>query len=257
MGIMTTLLEQAIALIKAGDTEKAKQLLADIIRQNPRDENAWLWMTRCVGSEKEKRFCFGQVLKINPQNKHAIEGIKRLDSSVSLITEPRKKIIQQPSIPQNKQNKPKNSNSLILLLSVIGIIGFVCICAIIYSQLASPNLSSKDITAVPRTQSTSEPVYMLELLSMNDTREYDFITIEGQVKNISLVSLDAIEAVVQFYDGNGKFVKSDSALIDYNPILAGQTSPFSVITTDNPEIKRYSVIFKYLFGGTLPTKDSR
>jgi len=97
----------------------------------------------------------------------------------------------------------------------------------------------------------------LELIAMNDTREYDFITVEGQVKNISGVSLDSIVAVVEFYDANGDFVKSDSALIDYNPILSGQTSPFSVITTDNPAIKKYSTTFKYFSGGTLPTKDSR
>ena len=79
----------------------------------------------------------------------------------------------------------------------------------------------------------------------------------GQVKNISSERLEAVEAVVEFYDSEGNFVKSDSALIDYNPILPGQTSPFSVLSTDNPAIKRYSVTFKFLFDGTIPTKDDR
>ncbi len=92
---------------------------------------------------------------------------------------------------------------------------------------------------------------------MNDERQYGYITVNGQVKNVSEASLEAVDAVVEFYDANGKFVKSDDALIDYDPILPGQTSPFSVISTDNPAIKQYKTSFKYLLDGSIPMKDGR
>lgn len=147
---MSTILEQAVALIRAGNTEKAKQLLADVIQKNPRDENAWLWMVRCVHSEKEKRYCFERVLNINPQNKHAIEGIRRLDNPISPKTEPKKQVGQPSSASLLKATKkPKNSNFLILLLLGTGIIGFVCVCGIFYARLTSRGLTISSPTSTP------------------------------------------------------------------------------------------------------------
>jgi hypothetical protein len=92
---------------------------------------------------------------------------------------------------------------------------------------------------------------------MNDTREYGYITIEGQVRNITGLRLEAVLAVVEFYDANDNFVKSESALVDFNPIMPGQASPFSVITTYNPAIKRYSTTFTFFSGEPIPTRDGR
>ena len=43
-------------------------------------------------------------------------------------------------------------------------------------------------------------------------------------------------------------------MIEYNPVLANQTSPFKVMTSDNPAIKKASIDFKELMGGTINTK---
>lgn len=77
---MVSLLQQAVAYIRAGDIEKGRQLLIEVLKQNPRDEDAWLWMTTCVTEPDRKRYCFNRVLKINPQNQHAITGLRRLDN---------------------------------------------------------------------------------------------------------------------------------------------------------------------------------
>ena len=75
----------------------------------------------------------------------------------------------------------------------------------------------------------------------------------GQVKNISGQSIRDVVAVVSFYDKNGNFITSSSALIEFNPILAGQTSPFRVLETYNPAMHTASVQFKFLMGGTIST----
>ena len=77
-----------------------------------------------------------------------------------------------------------------------------------------------------------------------------------QVKNISGKSLDNVTAVGNAYTDSGEFVKSDTALIEYDPILSGQTSPFEVLMTGNPAISKCKVDFKYLFGGSIKTKRS-
>ena len=67
------------------------------------------------------------------------------------------------------------------------------------------------------------------------------------------MSLKDVEVVVTYYDKNGNFIISDSALIDFNPILDGQVSPFTVHTIYNPAMRTARIEFKFLFGGTIPT----
>ncbi|HEX3869427.1 MAG TPA: FxLYD domain-containing protein [Pirellulales bacterium] len=84
--------------------------------------------------------------------------------------------------------------------------------------------------------------------------EGSFQKLEGQVTNISDRPLSNVEAVAIFKTSNGQFVKSDQAMLTYNPIMPGQTSPFLVITTGNPMISNCTVSFKTLFGGALAVK---
>lgn len=94
----------------------------------------------------------------------------------------------------------------------------------------------------------------LELLSYRCSVEYGYFKITGQVKNISGKSMENVMAVGSLFTDQGEFVKSSDALIDYNPILANQTSPFQTITTTNPEATKCQVEFKEMFGGTIATK---
>jgi hypothetical protein len=63
------------------------------------------------------------------------------------------------------------------------------------------------------------------------------VFIEGEVKNISARKLENIEAVGEFYTDSGEIVKFGDVLVEYTPIMPGQTSPFKVVVTENPQIK--------------------
>lgn len=95
----------------------------------------------------------------------------------------------------------------------------------------------------------TEPV--LEVQKWHWYKEYDYAIAEGTVKNISSESLNNVLAVLQIYDKHGNFIKSDNALIEYRPILPGQTSPFKVMSSFNPEMGNASIDFKNFSGGTL------
>jgi hypothetical protein len=86
------------------------------------------------------------------------------------------------------------------------------------------------------------------------TKGGSFVEVRGQVKNISGSSLKSVAAVATFYDKDEGFITSDDALIDYNPIMPGQVSPFSVLEHYNPAMRSATVEFKYLMGGTIPTR---
>lgn len=97
----------------------------------------------------------------------------------------------------------------------------------------------------------------LELQSWHWGEEYSHAIAEGTVKNISGENLRNVTAVVTFMSKDGSFITSSDALVDYNPILPGQTSPFKVITTHNPAMRRARVEFKELMGGTIAYRDKK
>ncbi len=113
-------------------------------------------------------------------------------------------------------------------------------------------------TNTPRpTRTPVPPPYKLALISAACNHEYGFIVCEGFVENISGGAMESIEAVALFFDATGTPITSDSALIDYDPLLAGQQSPFSIYGTYNPAITKWRIEFKEFFGGTILTRDDR
>jgi pimeloyl-ACP methyl ester carboxylesterase len=72
------LVSQAAYLLQNGDRAGARQLLAEALRLNPADEQAWLWMSGAVESDKERLDCLQQVLAIDPGNRAALAGLEAL-----------------------------------------------------------------------------------------------------------------------------------------------------------------------------------
>ncbi len=65
------LYRKGIAAAEAGDLEKASRLFAEILRQNPKSEEAWLAMGRYVADAEKKEYCLEKALSLNPENKTA------------------------------------------------------------------------------------------------------------------------------------------------------------------------------------------
>jgi len=73
-------LKQAIEAIKSGDKVTGKRLLIDeVIRTNPRNEHAWLWMTQVAEADEDRMNYLRHVLKINPNNEAAQRGLAALE----------------------------------------------------------------------------------------------------------------------------------------------------------------------------------
>jgi hypothetical protein len=89
------------------------------------------------------------------------------------------------------------------------------------------------------------------LRSWNCQRAYGHMTLQGEILNRTNAPIKNLLAVARYYTGTKTFVKSDTALIEYNPIMPGQTSPFKVISTDNPMMVECKISFTHLFGGTV------
>jgi hypothetical protein len=71
-------LRQAIIAFHAGRKDEARRLLSRILETDPRDEEAWLWMSTVADTDEQRIRCLGQVLAINPDNAAAREGLALL-----------------------------------------------------------------------------------------------------------------------------------------------------------------------------------
>src|SRR5690625_1303329 len=97
------------------------------------------------------------------------------------------------------------------------------------------------------------PIPEVELTEWNWRREHGHVIVEGIAKNLTDGRLNDIMAVATFRTEDGDLVTTSDALLDFNPVLPGQSSPFTVITTENPAMHTASVQFRGLLGETVRT----
>jgi hypothetical protein len=71
-------LHQAITLVKSGDKQNGGRILAEILKADPQNELAWLWMSGVVATGEQREHCLNQVLRVNPHNQLAREGLVKL-----------------------------------------------------------------------------------------------------------------------------------------------------------------------------------
>jgi hypothetical protein len=71
-------LREAVTAIKQGDKETGRDLLMRIIEEDDMHEQAWLWLSAAVEDREERIICLENVLTINPHNKAAQNGLKKL-----------------------------------------------------------------------------------------------------------------------------------------------------------------------------------
>jgi hypothetical protein len=110
-------------------------------------------------------------------------------------------------------------------------------------------LAVRDTSTSDQKNEQTSP--QLALLASHRDAESDWPTIEGQVQNISGVAIRAVQVVVNWYSRDGASISSEEGLIDFDPLLPSQVSPFKVPSRPNPEKVKYSVMFKSISGSTI------
>jgi peptide/nickel transport system permease protein len=76
------LLERAIHAVQSGQRQTARALLAQVVRQEPYNERAWLWLAASVDDDRQKLYCLQQALRINPQNTTVAQSASALAGKV-------------------------------------------------------------------------------------------------------------------------------------------------------------------------------
>jgi len=76
------LLQQGIALARAGQREQARNILMQVVELDEQNESAWLWLSGVVDSDDDKAVALENVLALNPNNEWAKRGLKLLGRPV-------------------------------------------------------------------------------------------------------------------------------------------------------------------------------
>lgn len=169
--------------------------------------------------------------------------------------------IRQPSPPPPPAAPaPKKKKTGLLTWLAVGFLGLMFIgwCSSLTSPPSSSSIAPAATTPPART-APAPPSNRIALVSASDdiSSGGGYNVIQGEVENISGESLKNVAAVASWYDKNDVLIKSDTTLIEYNPILPGQRSPYKVMSTHNPAMAKYSIAFKSLLGGSIATRDDR
>lgn len=68
---MTATLQEAIAAVRRGETERAQLLTAEVIRDNPDDANAWYLLSQLVDSDTRRAAYLSKTLALDPTHERA------------------------------------------------------------------------------------------------------------------------------------------------------------------------------------------
>lgn len=137
-------LKTAIVAAKAGQSKIAEKQLRSILREDPSNITAWLWLASVIDESERKIYCLEQVLRIDPQNRSAQLGLRKLsqknaDEPYALHADP----ASTPSIEQRPGGPLHRSTSRFRLWgALVGIFVFLFVGLLIGAVLFSRYLGS-------------------------------------------------------------------------------------------------------------------
>jgi micrococcal nuclease len=137
-------IEKAIAEAKSGNKAGAKKILAQVVRQEPGNAQAWYVLSRLVEEKEQIIYCLNQVLKIAPDSSQAKARLKKLQASPAA----------KPAT--DTQGKVKNRSGMIVLIGSGCMLGFCLILAVLYLGIHSLGFFTKPTPTTTFSQALNQ-----------------------------------------------------------------------------------------------------
>jgi len=80
---VNALFTQAVAAVKAKNNDEARRLLTEVVRANPRHEQAWLTLASVLTDLHQAIDCLKRVLALNPNNATAKEWLAFAEQEIA------------------------------------------------------------------------------------------------------------------------------------------------------------------------------
>jgi hypothetical protein len=113
-GLTESKLQAAYELIKAGQSDQAREILIPMLRTDPNLTDGWFLLGHAVSDSDEKIRCFQRVLRLEPDNEAAQKQLTRLLASQSVSSSKAKSLPAKNSAPKKR--------SPVLLWGLVGLL---------------------------------------------------------------------------------------------------------------------------------------
>lgn len=109
-------LENAIQNIKTGKKNEGLRQLVEIVKSEPKNEQAWLWLGMALPEPAQQADCLKRVLLINPENERAAAMLQKLESegvevNAPMPPEPEKEEVKKPAEPEPALPMPEKEQA--------------------------------------------------------------------------------------------------------------------------------------------------
>jgi hypothetical protein len=100
-------LSLAVQLIKSGNKPAAQTILKEILRADPDNEKAWLWLYACTEKVGQKQYFLQQALRIDPDNPNIQRELSKLGEQNHIIAQPIRQIRSSQSTEKYPKTRPR------------------------------------------------------------------------------------------------------------------------------------------------------
>jgi hypothetical protein len=215
--------------IQRGDEARARQLLIQAVRANPKDERAWLWLSAVIGDPDKEKDCLRQVLKINPHNEKARQHLARLEQPTPAAPVAPGEVVQPvapvpapvPAVPPAAPTKPKKSKTWIWIL-IIGLGSILC-CLFGLAWLGQSSDSGGGAAAHIEFVGPPECEY---IRSLGDWK------CEGRVTNTGTRNVKLIQIRATITDSSHRQVGTEWTYADPDVVPPKGTSGYTIYVSD-------------------------
>lgn len=202
-------LKEAIKLIKEGNKKEGGQILLDLVKSEPNNENAWLWLSMCLADQNKKIQCLEKVLEINPNNQKA--KVMYQDINLSLQKKNNQDIENNKNQIDHisKESNQKNKKNLLITLNLMLILIVIGLLIVIFGVLLPQNKELTQLvqnTTIPESKPSPIPPTLIPTLSveeiyrqkmpeiLNELSEYDMdiFLFDQFLKNDDTIIIDLL-----------------------------------------------------------------
>ncbi len=134
------LYQEAIKAIQKGDKTLARDLLTRLIKTEPQNSDYWLHLSTVVDSVKERTYCLQEVIRRDPKNLTARQGLILMgapveaDQSIENIPSPRR---NWNALWLDRLTPPKTKLSTRLIFPILG--GLLALALIVFGVVSLVN----------------------------------------------------------------------------------------------------------------------
>src|SRR5258708_3073962 len=112
-------------------------------------------------------------------------------------------------------------------LSIAGILAVFCA---LWFFGTTPNQNGENLRLLSTSLNGAPEI---NATSLQAIRRFEYVTVVGELRNLTAVPLTNVEAVVEVYDSNGTLSGVESALLGVRQFAPVDTTPFTVVLRES------------------------